>query len=638
MAVVGLSGSALAHVATDHTALLRRDHLAVVGGVDDEGLRIAAARTSPGVLSAVAAALRERGSVAAGARIVGAPRQGANPPSLAPATQPTITAPTDGATVSSLVTVSATSTAGFVRLSFGPKDATVAVDAGTAAHEFDSWGMLGATTVSAADCSDAGGTDCGTPVTVSVIVSNAAPTLTQPSPGAHVRLSVTVGAETSATAVMFRIDGVEVAFDSVAPFVKAVSTDGLSLGEHQVDAVNCDAGHLCADGNPSASRTFTVQNRLSPTITRIAPNPFNPDGPDRVSSTTVRYHVDVDSTATLRVQNSGGDTVFGPVSLGTRHPGIAYTYRWSGRGTGGVQLRGGRYTIHLDTASTDNSNLLGHASGSVTIDTRPAQVSGGGATPRTVYPVRDQYKDTTTLHGRLSEPVASMRVQIRSAAGAVVRTIDAGRSPSGAFHIVWNGRSGAGAVVPAGRYAYRYLTRDRLGNAGQSKSFHLAVSAKRLVRKAWTSTVSAKQSFILNISGACSGVYAPTNRGWPGSVGYYSDYKCAGIDEDAVAAAVHGVRVPAAIRYGSVRVDTYGACSLPAIHDHAVLFYLDSGGDVSNVGFILNWRVGWHAGKGVSATNFIGRGGRMRWVTGTLDVNWYDVQSYRIRLAYYVLQ
>jgi flagellar hook assembly protein FlgD len=586
----------------------------------------------------VAAALRQHGAAERGIQPLGQARLGAQP-ALAPATQPTITAPIDGSTVSGQVDVSATSTAGFVRFDFGPKTATVAVNVGAASHTFDSSGLAGVVDVTAADCSDAAGTDCGTPVAVSVTVANAAPTLTQPAPGAHVKLSLNVAADSTATAVAFRVDGVEVAFDADAPFAKVVPTDGLSLGDHMVDAVNCDASHLCADANPSTSRTFTVDNRLGPTIVRVAPNPFNPDGPDRVSSTTIRYRVDVDSTASFRVTNSSGNTVFGPISFAVRHPGTGYAYQWSGRGRGGAKLPGGRYTVHIDTASTDNANLVGHASKPVTIDTRPARVTGGGASPRTFYPARDRFKDTTVLQGRLSEPVASLKVEIRSQQrGSVVRVINAGPRRSGSFRLEWNGRTKSGAVVPAGRYSYRYLTRDRLGNDGRTPSFGLTVSDKRLVRKSWSTTVSAKQSFIGSISGRCSGVYTPTNRGWKGSLGYYSDYECAGIDEEALAAAVHGVRVPSAMRYGTIRVDTYGACSLPEIHDNAAVIYVNPNGSLSDVGFGLSWRVGWHRGAVRPADNFLTPGGQMRWLTGTVDVDWYDVQDYKVSLTYFVLR
>jgi FlgD Ig-like domain len=558
---------------------------------------------------------------------------------LAPATQPTIEAPTDGATVAGQVAVSVVSTAPFVVLTFGPKDATVGVGAGgNASHSFDSSGMAGLTTVSAADCDDAAGTDCGVPATATVTVANAPPTLTKPARGARVRLSLGLAAETTATAVSFRIDGEQAAFDDTSPFATTVSTDALGLGAHEVDAVNCDATGLCDEANPAASRTFTVLNRLRPTIARIAPSPFNPDGPARVSSTTVRYRVDADSTVGLRVRDSRGKTVFGPVSLGVRHPSAVYAYRWAGRGTGGARLASGRYAVELETESTDNANLVGHAAKSVTIDARPARVRGGGSSPRTFFPARDRFKDTATFRGRLSEPVASLKVEVRSPRGKVVRTINAGHRPAGAFHVVWNGRTGGGAIVDAGRYSYRYLTRNRLGNVGRSKAFNVRVSAKRLVRQSWSATVSAHQSFITNISGRCSGVYTPSNRGWEGSLGYYSDYRCAGIDDEAVAAAVHGVRVPRAMRYGSIRVDAYGACSLPEIHDRAAIIYIDSSGDLSDVGFLLSWRVGWHRGRSVSADGVVSRGGQLRWVTGTIDVDWYDVQDYKVSLVYFELR
>jgi flagellar basal-body rod modification protein FlgD len=58
------------------------------------------------------------------------------------------------------------------------------------------------------------------------------------------------------------------------------------------------------------------------------------------------------------------------------------------------------------------------------------------------------------LRGAIDVPSGTQRVsvQIKDAAGQVVRTIDAGSLPAGLAKFAWDGRADGGAAAPAGRY------------------------------------------------------------------------------------------------------------------------------------------------------------------------------------------
>jgi flagellar hook assembly protein FlgD len=552
-----------------------------------------------------------------------------------PATIPTITSPVDGATVSGQVGVDVASTAIAVKVQLGPLTQVAAVDGGAAHLVFDTYGLLGGAQVSAFDCDDAQGADCnGAGASVAVTVSNAAPTLTAPAGGAVVSMHVNAAATAEATAVAFVVDGTQVAYDGAAPFEAAISTDPLSLGQHRIWAVNCDQEHNCATNNPSNKRSFTVADRLYPRIRRIAPDPFNPVGPARVARTVVSYSVDVPSDATLVIARAGGGAVLRR-DLGHRRPGL-YSFKWDGRTSARKPARSGRYVVSIDTTTSGTDAVRGHASSSVRIDSTPARVGGVRARPATFNPIRDHYKDSVVIGGRLSEDVAAMTLKISAANGQTVRSIALGAHRSGSFAVRWNGRTASGRVVPAGRYNYRFLTRDRLGNTGQSVPHRVAVSDKHLVRHTFTTTVSAKASFRSNLSGACSGVFSPGERGWADSAGYYSDYYCVGSDAGGVAAAVHQARVPRAMRYGQVRISAYGG-SANGLGDVAAIILVDRRGHLSDAGRGLGPRVGPHRGPAADGEDMVTGGGLLRWLTGTVDANWFDVKDYTVTLKYSVL-
>jgi flagellar basal-body rod modification protein FlgD len=63
----------------------------------------------------------------------------------------------------------------------------------------------------------------------------------------------------------------------------------------------------------------------------------------------------------------------------------------------------------------------------------------------------------------LSEPAASVKVEVRDAAGHVVRTLDLGHAGTGPGAGTWDGLDAGGQPVPPGTYTFRVDARDAAG-------------------------------------------------------------------------------------------------------------------------------------------------------------------------------
>jgi hypothetical protein len=176
------------------------------------------------------------------------------------------------------------------------------------------------------------------------------------------------------------------------------------------------------------------------------------------------------------------------------------------------------------------------------------------------------------------------------------------------------------------------------GNRSTSRPRGINVSDKRLVRRQGSRTVTARGSVVKPVIGICSEVFSPGVRGWAGSLGYYSDYDgCSVSSGDDLASVIHGVTLPKAIRYGSARVSAYGGKALNNFNDRAALLYVNRHGTLTNTGRVLKPAIGNHSAQTVGA-NFITPNGRLRWLVGTINGNYYDVKSYTIHYSYFVLQ
>jgi flagellar hook assembly protein FlgD len=465
------------------------------------------------------------------------------------------------------------------------------------------------------------------------------PAVTSPPDGAVVGETVTVTAESAtAAALQFRVDGVPDTIDAEAPFTATITMTGRTLGSHVLDVVACSDSVTCT-GSVSDPVTVTY-DRLAPSVESVLPSPFSPNGDGRRDTTTVSYLLDEPSSVTLEAWRSGTMYDTDVVSATPQAAGF-HTYVWTGRGAGGAALPSGTYELRLRTskATAYGGPIEGLATGAVVLDTVKPSIGTPSASPGTVFPVKDGYKDTIAFKAQVLEQLGAGVLTIKNSKGRVVRTISAGSSSGGYLRATWNGRRANGKVVPPGTYRASFSAQDVAGNLGRSKSTAFTVSDAYLVRRTYAKTVGAYASIIGGIVGSCSAI-GRIDR-WPGALGYYSLYRyytgrSCNPSAEATDAALgrHVVAVPRAVRYGKVRVDVWGA-SVPGYRDVGVLLYERRDGDLV-AGKVIGPAKGWHAGTSVSASSLVSNR-RFRWWFGTVEGHWYDVQKYRVTLRYFVL-
>ena len=253
-----------------------------------------------------------------------------------------------------------------------------------------------------------------------------------------------------------------------------------------------------------------------------------------------------------------------------------------------------------------------------------------------MLPVRDRYLDTVQVSAGVGESLRSLDLQITTRSGSLVRTVHAGSSRSaGTRSVTWDGRLAGGRLAP-GTYRLRLVAEDLAGNRTTSAARTVTVSGQRLVKRSGHLTVTARSSLTETYEDACSEVFRRTSgphRGW---VSYASSSTCT--SGDAFAAADHQVRLPAAVRYGTVRVSAFGGRSDKRFRDSAKVVYYDSLQNLTKHSFRLAPPVATYTGPRVAAEPLLIRSRALRWMTIATGVSWYDVASYRVDYTLFVLR
>jgi flagellar hook assembly protein FlgD len=553
---------------------------------------------------------------------------------LPPATVPSVTAPADGSAVSGTATVSVSTTAPRVRIGLGDLTQLVSAAGGVATAGFATYGLDGPQTVTAADCSRID--QCGDArATVTAVVANGGPALTSPADASQ-QDGDTISAVAEApadAAVRFGVEGSRVSVtDTSAPFAADLSTESLADGTHVVSAVLCRRnGSACDTAHPS--RATVGVDRLHPAITGLSATRISPDGDGRADKVRVRYRLDQRATVTLRVRDASG-RVATARSLGSL-PAGGHEVVWNGRKRGDA-VADGAYTLQVVTAAPPQSGL---ASRAVTVDTVAPRLRGAGLSSERVLPVRDDYLDRVTATATLKEQSRWVALEVRSSSGRLVRTVREaprrGVAP-GPVSVGWNGRDASGDLVPPGRYAVRLVAQDLAGNRRAGPARPVTLSTQRLVKQSGSLTVTARSSLTESFFDDCSLVFRHTSGKRKGWVGYDSSATCS--SGDAFAAADHQVRLPAAVRYGSVRLSAFGGRGDPKFRDAARVELHDRAQNISDTAFRLAPSVGTHTGPAVPAEPLLIRHRVLRWTTATTGVAWYDVESYTVRFTYFVLR
>jgi subtilisin family serine protease/flagellar hook assembly protein FlgD len=551
-----------------------------------------------------------------------------------------LTAPSTGTYTDGSVAVSATSSAPKVRFYVDGTTTSVTADvaSGTASAVLPLWGLGGARSVRAVGCY---GTSCGTgSSSVAITVTNPAPVLTAPVADVLAELSFDAAATVGGGSVRFLADGASVGLATESPYAATIDTAPIPNGTRTITAVGCNAdGTTCETTNPSNAVSILVR-RLRPTVA-VSPTLFSPNGDGRKDAATITYKLEQPQNVTLRVYDGNGTIVRGPLNLGTSKPAGTYTYVWNGKNNASGLVADGAYRLEISTAAdVSGTPWIGLVSTTVRSDrTRPA-LSSTSASPSTFYPYPDGYRDTTSLRTRTSEAVTAVTVTIYNSSGSKVRTLTATSRPVGLFGLTWNGKSSSGKILAAGTYKYTVMVQDAAGNRSTTAKTSFTLSAKKLVKKTGSKTLTAYDSTIDYYEANCSRVFRNVRAGWPDtSVGYYSGYYYGyGCTPDGTdwANTYHAYKLPSAIKYGTVAVAAHGA-SAPGRSNVGRLYYFLKDATTLGSSRTLYAPEATYKGSTVSASSYLYGGRTMVWTAGARNGNWYHIKNFTVTWTYYVL-
>ena len=155
-------------------------------------------------------------------------------------------------------------------------------------------------------------------------------------------------------------------------------------------------------------------------------------------------------------------------------------------------------SYHFKAVYSGNTVLAGSesdpATGGITVDPDSVEAHAVGVSAGSIYPVKDNYRDTVTLSGNRDELIA-VTISVYNSNNKRVR-LATKSSATGAYSYVWNGRDSKGAVLPAGKYR---IVQKLVDAFATTKSFtaYVNLSTKKLVTvtKSITKNGSALAAF-----------------------------------------------------------------------------------------------------------------------------------------------
>ncbi len=149
-------------------------------------------------------------------------------------------------------------------------------------------------------------------------------------------------------------------------------------------------------------------------------------------------------------------------------------------------VEGGDYRVQVWSYTTDGWTTIGTFSA----PWAPLTLGDPVASPTTFYPiVRDGYRDRVGFTVTLNQHAAVTTI-VRNSAGRAVRILSQ-ELHRGRRTVYWNGLTGSGAKVPAGRYR---ITLEAQSGAGESRSVSRVVTvATAVVTRTATKRRSATQ-------------------------------------------------------------------------------------------------------------------------------------------------
>lgn len=300
----------------------------------------------------------------------------------------------------------------------------------------------------------------------------------------------------------------------------------------------------------------------------------------------------------------------------------------------------------LTWESAEFGTVPGVVVGYVTLDADPPLIQALTKSASTLYPYRDNYLDTVvfTAYNNSGSDVEDATFTVSNAAGVPVlekKLLNARLMWSHEF--TWNGRNGAGILVPGGTYTVKVTLTDPFGHAA-STSTTVAVVRKHLANRTWTRTQTAGASYAdWKYIGGCSTLRRPSLRGWSGSFGLYSNNRCTKGFNASIAETHHAMYVakPAGLRrYLDARVSVYGGASTRKPRSTMFLAYYKTS-DAWRSSSTMGSALGLHHGPTVGATTAIHDRGTdspwVYWAAATSEGRRYDVKSFTVRIRYEAL-
>lgn len=253
-----------------------------------------------------------------------------------------------------------------------------------------------------------------------------------------------------------------------------------------------------------------------------------------------------------------------------------------------------------------------------------------------LYPYRDRYRDKVMLTIGQQPAVGNvLLIKILNADQQVVHTFRSTRTDA-TKTFGWTGDDASGHRVPGGKYTVSATIADAAGNTSTAALGSVTVVRERIASRVFKHTYTAAGTLEDAFVGKCSVLKRPSARGWAGSLGFYSNAKCSGSTQDSVVSTLHAARMPAALKYGTVSVTTYGGASRPATRHIAYISYLSNKKEWRDPVMLLP-ALGNHSGNGVRGADYVFGDRYLVWNVFNVKASHYDVKSFTVRLAYTVL-
>lgn len=220
----------------------------------------------------------------------------------------------------------------------------------------------------------------------------------------------------------------------------------------------------------------TVSNDVAPSISSFVVDPlvFGPDGDGRRETIAVRATLNKKMDWSISYRTLAGVEVFSQTGNG-----FEINVEWDGKDYSGTWQPNGKYTVNFQVV--DDVGRKVNATETVKIDTVIPEITNITFTPSTFTPNGDGMDDTTTLSFNLSSE-ALVTVYIYEAnGGSLVRELY--RQPWNntdptQVSVVWDGLSGTGVKVPAGKYNFKIWARDYAANKAPVYPYSSAVNVK----------------------------------------------------------------------------------------------------------------------------------------------------------------